>query len=139
MNAPVRIQNEDFSVDAELRALRDVSLRIGGIASFVGCARDFSEGRAVHEISFVPFFEDISVDYEEGSATPVRMHDGSTLVLRKLEASYDTTDKLEAIRTLHETMRRGEFATGIALGIVLMIIAFVVNLAASAFRRRSAA
>ena len=52
MNAPVRIQNEDFSVDAELRALRDESLRIGGIASFVGCARDFSEGRAVNEICF---------------------------------------------------------------------------------------
>jgi tungstate transport system permease protein len=34
---------------------------------------------------------------------------------------------------------KGEFATGIALGIVLMIIAFAVNLAASAFRRRSAA
>ncbi|MCC6164731.1 MAG: 2-oxoacid:ferredoxin oxidoreductase subunit beta [Acidobacteria bacterium] len=74
-------------------------------------AKDHDE--PVHEISFVPFFEDISVDYEEGSATPVRMHDGSTLVLRKLEASYDTTDKLEAIRTLHETVRRGEFATGI--------------------------
>lgn len=51
-NAPVRVQNADFSVDAELRALRDVSPRIGGIASFVGCARDFSEGRAVREISF---------------------------------------------------------------------------------------
>ena len=33
---------------------------------------------------------------------------------------------------------KGEFATGIALGIVLMIIAFAVNLAAAAFRRRSA-
>ena len=52
MSAPVRIQNEDFSVDAELRALRDVSLRIGGIATFVGCARDFSQGCAVQEISF---------------------------------------------------------------------------------------
>ena len=52
MNASVRVQHEDFSVDAELRALRDVSPRIGGIASFVGCARDFSEGRAVREISF---------------------------------------------------------------------------------------
>ena len=52
VSAPVRIQFEDFSVDAELRALRDVSLRIGGIASFVGCARDFSEGRNVSEITF---------------------------------------------------------------------------------------
>ncbi len=43
----------------------------------------------VNEISFVPFFEDISVEYEAGSATPVKMHDGSTLVLRKLESSYN--------------------------------------------------
>ena len=50
--SPVRVQNEDFSVDAELRALRESSARIGGIASFVGCARDFSEGRAVREITF---------------------------------------------------------------------------------------
>jgi tungstate transport system permease protein len=34
---------------------------------------------------------------------------------------------------------KGEFATGIALGIVLMVIAFLVNLAAAACRRRSAA
>jgi len=33
---------------------------------------------------------------------------------------------------------RGEFATGIALGLVLMAIAFLVNLAAAASRRRSA-
>ena len=51
-NAAVRVQNAAFSVEAALRALRDVSPRIGGIASFVGCARDFSEGRAVREISF---------------------------------------------------------------------------------------
>lgn len=48
----VRIQNEDFSVDAELLALRASSKRIGGIATFIGCARDFSEGRSVSEISF---------------------------------------------------------------------------------------
>jgi 2-oxoglutarate ferredoxin oxidoreductase subunit beta len=74
-------------------------------------AKDHDE--VVNEISFVPFFEDISVEYEEGSATPVKMHDGSTLILRKLESSHNPTDKLEARRTLHETMRRGEFATGI--------------------------
>src|SRR6188508_2860793 len=74
-------------------------------------AKDHDE--PVNEISFVPFFEDITVEYEEGTATPVKMHDGSTLVLRKLESSHNTTDKLEAIRTLHETAARGEFATGI--------------------------
>lgn len=52
MLAPVRIQLEDFSQDAEIAALKAVSKRIGGMATFLGCARDFSEGRAVSEISF---------------------------------------------------------------------------------------
>lgn len=65
------------------------------------------------EISFVPYFEDISVDYEPGTATAVTMHDGSKLYLRKLDQQFDPTDKLQAMRVLHETARRGEFATGI--------------------------
>src|SRR6202043_1760746 len=67
----------------------------------------------LEEISFVPFFEDISVDYEPGSTQEVTMHDGSKLYLKKLEESYDPTDKILALKRLHETARRGEFATGI--------------------------
>ena len=57
MLAPIRIQIEDFSVDQELVALRAVSMRMGGIATFIGCARDFSvqdfpEPCKVSEISF---------------------------------------------------------------------------------------
>ena len=52
MSAAVRIQVEDFSQDDEVNALRASSKRIGGIATFLGCARDFSEGREVSEISF---------------------------------------------------------------------------------------
>jgi molybdopterin synthase catalytic subunit len=48
----VRIQQEDFSQDEEIDALRASSKRMGGIATFIGCARDFSEGREVTQISF---------------------------------------------------------------------------------------
>ena len=48
----VRIQSEDFSPDEEVRAVRASSQRIGGIVTFLGCARDFSEGREVSQISF---------------------------------------------------------------------------------------
>ena len=51
-NGAVRLQVEHFSQDAEIDALRAVSKRMGGIATFLGCARDFSEGREVSEISF---------------------------------------------------------------------------------------
>ena len=52
MKDSVRIQQEDFSQDEEVGALRAGSKRIGGIATFIGCARDFSEGREVTQISF---------------------------------------------------------------------------------------
>jgi len=53
------------------------------------------------------------VDYEPGSTTAVKMHDGSQLYLRKLAEDYNPTDKIAALRVLHETARRGEFATGV--------------------------
>ena len=52
MKEAVRIQIEDFSQDEEINALRATSKRMGGIGTFLGCARDFSEGREVAEISF---------------------------------------------------------------------------------------
>jgi 2-oxoglutarate/2-oxoacid ferredoxin oxidoreductase subunit beta len=41
------------------------------------------------------------------------MHDGSKLYLKKVAEEYDPTDKLAAVRLIHETARRGEFATGV--------------------------
>ena len=41
------------------------------------------------------------------------MHDGSQLLLRKVAEDYNPSDKMTAMRLLHETARRGEFATGI--------------------------
>jgi molybdopterin synthase catalytic subunit len=52
MKDAVRIQQDDFSQDEEIDALRASSKRMGGIATFIGCARDFSEGREVTQISF---------------------------------------------------------------------------------------
>ena len=67
----------------------------------------------VSDLSFVPSFEDIAVDYEPGTTQEVTLHDGSKLYLKKLDGSHDPTDKISALRALHETARRGEFATGL--------------------------
>ena len=67
----------------------------------------------LEEISFVPFFEDITIEHEPGTTQEVELHDGSKLYLKKLAEAYDPTDKLEAVRTLHESNRRGELPTGI--------------------------
>ena len=67
----------------------------------------------LEELDFVPFFEDIDVDYDPGTTQEVELHDGSRLYLRKLEEAYDPRDKLQALKVLHETRARGEFATGL--------------------------
>ncbi len=74
-------------------------------------AKDHDE--KLGEVSFVPFFEDISVEYDPGTTTEVSMHDGSKLYLKKVAEDYDPTDKAEAVRLIHDSARRGEFATGI--------------------------
>ena len=67
----------------------------------------------LHEVSFVPHFEEIDGEYEPGSALDVRMHDGSHLRLRKLEEEYDPRDQGMAMQRLHEAHQKGEVLTGV--------------------------
>ena len=50
---------------------------------------------AVHA-DFIPLEREIMADYKEGEALPVVMHDGSRIVLRKLDATYDPTNRTAA-------------------------------------------
>ena len=68
---------------------------------------------AIHEVGFVPHFENIDVDYDAGTTTDVQMHDGSHLRLRKLREDWDPTDRIGAMKALHESTERGEVLTGI--------------------------
>jgi 2-oxoglutarate ferredoxin oxidoreductase subunit beta len=68
---------------------------------------------ALHELSFVPPAEDIMVDYGEGESIEVEMHDGSHIVLRKLENDYDPTDRAGILCMLEEANRLGELITGL--------------------------
>ena len=67
----------------------------------------------LHEVSFIPHFEEIDVEYEPGTALDVRMHDGSHLRLRKLEEEYDPRDQGMAMQRLHEAHQKGEVLTGV--------------------------
>jgi 2-oxoglutarate ferredoxin oxidoreductase subunit beta len=67
----------------------------------------------VHELSFVPSFEEISVDYDPGATVEVRMHDGSRLRLRKLEEAYDPRDKARAIAQILASQTQDEVLTGV--------------------------
>jgi len=68
---------------------------------------------SLQEVSFVPHFEEIAVDYDAGSTLDVTMHDGSHLRLRKLEENYDPTSRLNALTRLTEAHEGGEVLTGV--------------------------
>jgi len=67
----------------------------------------------VSDVSFVPFFQEISVDYDPGTTTDITLHDGSHILLRKLAADYDPTRKAESLRVLTESHEKGEIMTGL--------------------------
>jgi 2-oxoglutarate ferredoxin oxidoreductase subunit beta len=68
---------------------------------------------ALHELDFVPYFEDISVEIPEGQVMDVPMHDGSHLRIRKLDRNFDPTDRLAALAALEESEKKGEVLTGV--------------------------
>jgi 2-oxoglutarate ferredoxin oxidoreductase subunit beta len=67
----------------------------------------------IHALDFVPSYQDISLEMEDGAVREVFMHDGSRLVLRKLDRDYDPTSKLGALTALEEAEAKGEVLTGL--------------------------
>ena len=68
---------------------------------------------AVIHTDFVPPENEISVDYAPGEAQSVRMHDGSRLLLRKVETQYDPTDRAVALETIQQRLKQNEYLTGL--------------------------
>ena len=68
---------------------------------------------ALHELSYVPPAEEILIDYETGETVEVTMHDGSHVVLRKLDIDYDPTDRAGILCMLEEANRKHELLTGL--------------------------
>lgn len=67
----------------------------------------------LHELGYIPFYEQITVDYEPGSVQEVSLHDGSHLRLKKTARDYDPTDKLNAITTIFKSNEEKQFLTGL--------------------------
>ncbi len=68
----------------------------------------------LHEISYIPPRDEIMVeDFEEGTVREVTMHDGSMVVLKKLEQDYDPTDRWQALRVLEEGQEKNWLVTGL--------------------------
>lgn len=82
-----------------------------GSTKSYGYMKDHEE--ALHDIDFVPSYDDITVEYEEGTTQEVEMYDGSRLVLKKLGRDYDPTDRFAAIELLNRPQKPGEVLTGV--------------------------
>jgi 2-oxoglutarate/2-oxoacid ferredoxin oxidoreductase subunit beta len=67
----------------------------------------------VVDADFVPPAQEIRTAYAEGSAMPVEMHDGSKIVLRKVDESYDPTSRGAAFAYLRDRFNDGEITTGL--------------------------
>lgn len=67
----------------------------------------------LHDIDYVPYFEDITVDYEPGTTREVTMPDGSKIILKKLHADYDPTDRKKAWAMIHEARDEERLITGL--------------------------
>lgn len=52
LHGVVRVQNEPFSLDAEVEQIKQSSASIGGIVTFLGTTRDLSRGSKVAKLEF---------------------------------------------------------------------------------------
>jgi 2-oxoglutarate ferredoxin oxidoreductase subunit beta len=69
----------------------------------------------LQDITFIPEQEPIIVDMmEPGQVQAVELHDGSHLVLKKLDPDkHDPTDKMAAFRLIEEAREANQFITGL--------------------------
>jgi len=69
----------------------------------------------IHDFNYVPIQEEIILtqEFEEGTIQKVTMHDGSKVVLKKLDREYDPTDRINAIKTVQEANQEDILLTGL--------------------------
>jgi 2-oxoglutarate ferredoxin oxidoreductase subunit beta len=67
----------------------------------------------LHTADFIMGSEEITVDYEPGTVQEVVFDNGNRVLLRKLDRDYDPSDRIEAMRVMHEARDRGELVTGL--------------------------
>jgi len=67
----------------------------------------------LNELDFVPYYDDISVEIDEGEVKEVELHDGSKLRIKKLGRDYDPSNKFDALKAMDEAEKKGEVLTGV--------------------------
>ena len=79
--------------------------------------KSYSWGREhqdpLHDVTYVAKQDEIQVEYEAGETTEVKLHDGSSLMLKKIDEEYDPTDRAAAIQLLERARENQVLATGL--------------------------
>ena len=79
--------------------------------------KSYSWGREhqdpLHDVTYVPKQDEIQVEYEAGETTEVKLHDGSSLMLKKIDEEYDPTDRAAAMQLLELARENQVLATGL--------------------------
>ena len=65
------------------------------------------------ETELVPPRAEIKASYYAGDTHPVRLHNGSTILLKKVDPDYDPTRRNNALGYLERHRNRGEIVTGV--------------------------
>jgi 2-oxoglutarate ferredoxin oxidoreductase subunit beta len=68
---------------------------------------------SVVHTDFVPPAEEIKAAYDEGESMRIELHDGSSIVLRKVSKDYDPHNRGAAIDYIRTHHRNGEVVTGL--------------------------
>ena len=68
----------------------------------------------LHDIEFVQSRDEITIeDFEPGSSKEVSLHDGTVVLLKKLDKDYDPTNRHEALRMLEQAEKDNTLMTGL--------------------------
>ncbi|MGZ5935218.1 MAG: 2-oxoacid:ferredoxin oxidoreductase subunit beta [Rhizomicrobium sp.] len=83
----------------------------------VGSTKSFDYVRehneAVNRLDVITGRAPINVEYAPGTVQVVEQHDGTRLMLRKLDADYDVHDRLAALSFLQKHAAKGQVVTGL--------------------------
>jgi 2-oxoglutarate ferredoxin oxidoreductase subunit beta len=82
----------------------------GSTKSYAHTRKHFHQ---VIDADFIPPSKEIVAAYDEGEAMPVKLHDGSQIVFRKLDEDYDPTSRAAAFSFLRDSIHKGEIITGL--------------------------
>ena len=66
-----------------------------------------------NKLDYVEPKDEITTDYAEGTSAAVTLHDGSRLLLHKLDSGHDPRDADAALMAIRKSAKVGEIATGL--------------------------